>query len=269
MTETFEHILIPFDNSESARVALRMAVNLCQKFEARLTLVYVNPHEDTEKKIKKVIEKVKERTGIEILYLRPSGRVFMEIVEASTTAGADLIIMGTHGSAGFHEYFIGSNAYRVVSTSSLPVLTMRESFDKNSFERIVVPIDDSFESRQKLPMVKNVAVYFNSEVHILGTSKWDGDDVKNKVKRYVEQSVELMEEADITCKSEMVFGGNIANATMDYADKVEADLIIAMSETEPAAGFFMGANAQRLVNRSEVPILTVHAKQLAIRVPGY
>ncbi len=116
---------------------------------------------------------------------------------------------------------------------------------------------------------KKVAVYFNSEVHILGTSKWDGDDVKNKVKRYVEQSVELMEEADITCKSEMVFGGNIANATMDYADKVEADLIIAMSETEPAAGFFMGANAQRLVNRSEVPILTVHAKQLAIRVPGY
>ena len=66
MTDTFEHILIPFDNSESARVALRTAVNLSMKFEARLTLVYVNPHEDTEKKNKKVIEKVKERTGKEI-----------------------------------------------------------------------------------------------------------------------------------------------------------------------------------------------------------
>lgn len=269
MNDSFEHILIPFDNSESARVALRTAVNLSQKFSAKMTLVYVNPSVDTENKIKKIIEKVKERTGIEIFYLRPSGRPYAEIVEAAKTAAADLIIMGTHGAGGVQEFFIGSNAYRVVSSSSLPVLTMRESFEKNSFSRIVVPIDDSTESRQKVPMVKRIARYFNSEVFILAASKWEREEVKTKVSRYGEQVKELLEEEGITAHVETSFGGNVAKTTMDYADKVNADLIIAMSETESSAGFFMGANAQQLVNHSETPILTIHAKEVVIGVAGY
>ena len=269
MKDPFEHILIPFDNSESARVALRTAVNLSMKFSAKMTLVYVNPSADTEQKIKKIIEKVKERTGMEIFYLRPTGRPYAEIVEAAKTTGADLIIMGTHGAGGVQEFFIGSNAYRVVSSSAIPVITMRESFEKASFDRIVVPIDDSTESRQKVPMVKRIASYFNSEVYILAASKWERKEVIAKVTRYGEQVKELLEEEGITAHIETSFGGNIANETMDYADKVKADLIIAMSETEASAGFFMGANAQRLVNHSETPILTVHAKEVVIGVAGY
>jgi nucleotide-binding universal stress UspA family protein len=269
MSDSFEHILIPFDNSESARVALRTAVNLCKKFSARMTLVYVNANNDAEQKIKKIIEKIKTRTGIEMFYLRPSGRPYHEIVEAAKTTGADLIIMGTHGAGGVQEFFIGSNAYRVVSSSPVPVLTMRESFDKEGFDRIVVPIDDSTESRQKVPMVKRIAHYFDSEVYVLAASKWDGKEVKRKVTRYGEQVKEMLEEEGITTHLHTSFGGNISNETMDYADSIGADLIIAMSETEPSAGFFMGANAQRLVNHSETPILTVHATEVVIGVAGY
>ncbi|NND93859.1 MAG: universal stress protein [Flavobacteriales bacterium] len=269
MDESFKHILIPFDNSESARVALRTAVNLAQVFDARLTLVVVNADDDMERKAKKIIEKIHRRTNKEVLYLRPSGRVFVEVVDAAKAVGADLIIMGTHGTNGVQDFFIGSNAYRVVSTSPIPVMTMRDSFEKNKFDRIVIPMDDSSESRQKMPMVKQVANYFNSKVYVLATSKWDDADVRKRVIRYSEQAVEMLEENEIEAEMSSAFGGNIANSTMDYADEVKADLIIAMSETEPSAGFFMGANAQRLVNRCEVPVLTVHAKQVVIGVPGY
>ncbi len=269
MNNAFEHILIPFDNSESARVALRTAVNLTKKFSAKMTLVFVNANADTEKKIKKIIEKVKDRTGQEIYYLRPSGRPYHEIVQAAKTTGADLIIMGTHGAGGVQEFFIGSNAYRVVSSSPVPVITMRESFEKANFDRIVVPIDDSTESRQKVPMVQRIAHYFDAEVYVLAASKWDGDDVRRRVTRYGEQVKELLEEQEIKTHLQTSFGGNIANATMDYGDSVDADLIIAMSETESSAGFFMGANAQRLVNHSEIPVLTVHATEVVIGVAGY
>lgn len=269
MKSTFEHILIPFDNSESARVALRTAVNLSLKFSARLTLVYANSKDDVDAKIHKIIEKIKERTGIEIFYLRPNGRIYSEIVDAADTARADLIIMGTHGAGGVQEYFLGSNAYKVVSSSKVPVITMRESFKEDSFKRIVVPIDDSTESRQKIPMVKKVANYFNSEVYVFGTSKWDTDEVKERVTRYAEQSVEILTEAGITALMHVEFGTNVAKATMDYGDKVGADIIIAMSETEPSVGLFMGANAQQLVNHSDVPILTVHATEVVRRVAGY
>lgn len=266
----FQHILIPFDNSQSARVALRMAVKLSQRFSARLTMVYANPDDEVEAQVKEVIARVKERTGIEIYYLRPSGTVHTEIVEAAGSASADLIIMGTHGIGGMQELFIGSNAFRVVSSSPVPVLTMRESFEKKRlFRRILVPLDDSTESRQKLPMVKRVASYFDSEVHILATSKWDSDEVKSRVTRYAQQAIELLQEDEIDAKLHSLFGGNIANATMDLSDELDIDLIIAMSETEPSAGFFMGANAQRLINHSEIPVLTVHAREVVKGVAGY
>ncbi|NNC83027.1 MAG: universal stress protein [Flavobacteriales bacterium] len=269
MNETFEHILIPFDNSESARVALRTAVNLSQRFDARLTMVCVNSDDDLERKVKKIIEKIKRRTDKDVIYIRPSGRVFSEVVDAAKSLGSDLIIMGTHGTSGVQDFFIGSNAYRVVSSSPVPVLTMRESFIKDSFDRIVIPMDDSSESRQKIPMVKKMASYFQSRVYVLATSKWDDEDTQNRVTRYSEQAVEMLTEQGIECKMSSHFGGNIANATMDYGDKVGADLIIAMSETEPAAGFFMGANAQRLVNHSEIPILTIHAEEVLKGITGY
>ena len=269
MTENFEHILIPFDNSESARVALRTAVNLSQRFDARLTMVCVNADDDLERKVKKIIEKIKSRTEKDITYMKPGGRIFTEVVDAAKSIGADLVIMGTHGTSGVQDFFIGSNAYRVVSSSPVPVMTMRESFTKDSFDRILIPMDDSSESRQKLPMVKKVAKYFDSRVFILSTSKWDDDETKNRVNRYSEQAMEMLQEDGIPVKTKAVFGGNIANATMDYGDEIGADLIIAMSETEPAAGFFMGANAQRLVNHSEIPVLTVHADQVMKGVAGY
>ena len=115
MKSTFEHILIPFDNSESARVALRTAVNLSLKFSARLTLVYANSKDDVDAKIHKIIEKIKERTGIEIFYLRPNGRIYSEIVAAADAARADLVIMGTHGLGGVQEYFIGSNNLNAIT----------------------------------------------------------------------------------------------------------------------------------------------------------
>jgi len=192
-----------------------------------------------------------------------------QIVDYATEIRADLIIMGTHGTSGVQDFFIGSNAYRVVSTSPVPVMTMRESFLKGSFDKIVVPMDDSSESRQKLPMVNMVASYFGSKVYLLATSKWDDDETKKKVIRYSEQALEMLQEVGIDSELKSVFGGNIANASMDYADQIDADLVIAMSETEPSAGLFMGTNAQRLVNHSEIPILTIHAEEVLKGFSGY
>jgi len=269
MPETFEHILIPYDNSESARVALRTAVNLCKRFDSRLTLVQVNATEDDKRKVRKLAEKIKRRTGKDLLFLHPSGSINTEVVNAAKSSGADLLIMGTHGTNGVQDFFIGSNAFKVVSSCSIPVMTMRDSFVGDEFKRIVIPIDDSTESRQKIPMARKMANYFDAEICVLGTSKWDSTEVQDRVTRYAEQAVDLFNNEGIKTRIHTSFGGNIAQITMDYAAEVRADLIIAMSETEPSAGFFMGANAQRLVNHAERPVLTVHAKEVVIGVAGY
>ncbi|MCE9572843.1 MAG: universal stress protein [Deltaproteobacteria bacterium] len=48
-----------------------------------------------------------------------------EILRAATDAGADLIVMGTHGRTGLRHLITGSVTEKVVRHASVPVLTVR------------------------------------------------------------------------------------------------------------------------------------------------
>ena len=51
-------------------------------------------------------------------------------------------------------------------------------------------------------------------------------------------------------------------ATIDYARKTEADIIVIMTEQEmTTANLFLGAYAQQMVNHSPIPVLNIHAKE--------
>ena len=59
-------------------------------------------------------------TGV-ILVGRPSE----ELVKLAEEKGADLIVMGTHGRAGFDRLLFGSVANEVVKAAPCPVMTIR------------------------------------------------------------------------------------------------------------------------------------------------
>ncbi|VTU18057.1 Universal stress protein/MSMEI_3859 [Variovorax sp. SRS16] len=54
------------------------------------------------------------------------GRVADIIVDEAQTAACDLIVMGTHGRRGFSRLALGSDADRVVRSSRVPVLLVRD-----------------------------------------------------------------------------------------------------------------------------------------------
>jgi universal stress protein A len=55
------------------------------------------------------------------------GRAARVIVEAATTRGTDLIVIGTHGRSGFAHLMLGSVTERVVRTAPCPVLAVRDT----------------------------------------------------------------------------------------------------------------------------------------------
>ncbi|NND95500.1 MAG: universal stress protein [Flavobacteriales bacterium] len=267
----FEHILVPFDGSKSSLVALRTALNVAGRFDTKVTAVYVKRIDDDKKadEVKEVIEKERTASGRSILLMRPVGKMYKEVVKTVEEVGADVIIMGTHGISGFEEFWIGSNAFRVVSSSPVPVITMQETFDKRSFEKIVAPIDQSKDTRQKIPMVARLAKLFKAEVHLIGTTKYSDDESSSIVRRYMRQSLELLDKEDVKPIVTYELGKNVAKTTLTYAKEQKADLIVMMSESEPSSGFFMGSNAQQVVNHSDIPVLTLQPKEVGIAVTGY
>jgi nucleotide-binding universal stress UspA family protein len=54
------------------------------------------------------------------------GKADQEILRIAAMRNADLIVMGTHGRTGIEKLFVGSTAEKVVRSSKIPVLTVRE-----------------------------------------------------------------------------------------------------------------------------------------------
>jgi nucleotide-binding universal stress UspA family protein len=170
--------------------------------------------------------------------------------------------MGTHGVSGYQEFFLGSNSFRVVTASSIPVLTVQCHAHKVGFNNIVLPIDGSKNSREKVSHAAAIATAYDATVHIAGliTKKHRKKEPIFNVK--IKQVEDFLNKKGIKHTRRIVHGKDLANMTIDVAKEVDACLTVIMTEQEGSSGLFMGPFAQRIVNHSEVPILSVTPKKI-------
>ncbi len=191
------------------------------------------------------------------------GKVYIEIAQQAKTVNADLIIAGTHGVSGFEEFWIGSNAYRIVTSAPCPVITLRHDAQPRDISRIVIPIDSSQETRQKIPVASHLAQLFNSEIHVLSLYSTTLKSVQRRVDNYAKQVTDYFTERNVKFVLESRQSENITRSTIDYAEAAGADLIAIMTEQETTtANIFLGPYAQQMVNHSPIPVLSMRSKEL-------
>jgi nucleotide-binding universal stress UspA family protein len=276
-----KRILIPTDFSETANLALEHAVKMARLLDSEITLLHVvstfafrvnlpevEVDETQEAKLSGVIgsklnsiaEEISKKEGLKVSTLITSGRIREEVVRVAEEIYADIIILGTHGVSGLREFFMGSNAFRIVSDAACPVLCIQESGHPVGFKNIVVPIDNSFYSREKLGLSIKLARLYNATIHICGLRSHDYNDeeINAKFRIKMKQVDDFLLEQDVEFTTTTLFCDNIAKASMEYAAENKADLIIIMNEQEVnATGFFMGPYAQQVVNHSKIPVLSI------------
>ncbi len=273
-------ILIPIDFSDTALLALDHAVFMAKLFNAEVTLLHVietltyttaisdsYPIMDMENSIQKITAEKLDKLAMEsfdklgVPYKTKTivGRIYVEIVNVAKEINADIIIMGTHGVTGIKEFFIGSNAYRVVSESPCPVIVVQSHAKEIGFKNIVLPIDDSLTSRQKVNHAIEMAKRYGATLKIAGLVTDEDPLFMDKFEVKIKQVEDFIQKFDVPYSTKMIKGDNVAKMALNYAYEINADLIIIMSEQDPEmTGFFMGAFAQQLVNHSKIPVMTVH-----------
>ena len=184
---TIDNILVPYVDSPSANGALKTAIALSKIHGAKLHVIHVV----TDKSAENVLEKIKDICTHEnavFTFIERSGSIHKEIIKAEKEIGASLIVMGAYGITGWQQFWVGSNAFKIISTSHCPVLTLQNDVEKfSNFKKIMMPLDDSEETRQKVNWVSKIAKGFNSEVLIFNTTKVRGDDSRNKLAQYAHQ----------------------------------------------------------------------------------
>jgi nucleotide-binding universal stress UspA family protein len=137
----FKHVLLATDFSEASTAAVDLAVAIARQEGAALSVVHVCelpvlpegvPPVDLVRAITAEAGARLDRfmASLEARFpgARPvmrTGSAWEEVLAASAEAGADLVVMGTHGRRGLVHAMLGSVAERVVRLSPVPVLTVR------------------------------------------------------------------------------------------------------------------------------------------------
>ncbi|MDO9510174.1 MAG: universal stress protein [Bacteroidales bacterium] len=270
-----KNIVMAIDFSKGSLHALKYAVSLAVKSGADLTLVWVDnqvvqqsvislPSQDLRMEAKtrltELTVKYASKLGKRIHFKQRKGKVFQEISTVARSINADLIIAGTYGGSGFEKLWIGSNAYRIITHASCPVITVRFEAGANpGLSRIIMPIDNSLETLQKLPLTAEIAANFNAEVHIVNIyQESDLKSVKMKADSYSRKAMQFLQQKEISLVYTSLETDNITETIIDYTLNVGGNLISVMTEQNlTGSSGLLGPNARLLVNQSPVPVLSV------------
>lgn len=273
-------MLVPVDFSEISLNALNHAVQVAKHFDNDLVLVNIleddflssvfsfskNDTKDElakEALLNKLNEKaaeIKAKYGVECKTAAKSGKIYKTIIDTAAEYGCDCIIMGTHGASGV-ERIIGSNASRVISYSTVPVIVVKTDKNPNAYKNIVFPLDLTSESKQKVKWALHLAKAYKSTIHIL-TYRMSDEFLNNKMMANLNQIKSLLSENAVAYDEKIMDNNDdFASVTLNYAEAIGADLIMIMTQSEDKSirEYIIETYPQQIVNDAGVvPIFCVN-----------
>lgn len=138
-------LLVPTDFSPASLEALAYACRFAARFDATLVLLHVvEPPPQRFRDVPLVLpdDQVADQAREQLQALAATlpktlrvetkvrlGRAFQEICELAEAAGADLILLATHGYTGLKHTLLGSVTERVTRHAPCPVLVLRAAPD--------------------------------------------------------------------------------------------------------------------------------------------
>ncbi len=280
----FDRILVPVDGSEAADAALDHALAIAAAHDGTVHVLFVaDTNRDSLTQIHGEVVDALEREGqqlVEATVERVSQRgvtVEGEVVQghpAETISGYaeqyayDLVVMGTHGRSGIERYLLGSVTERVVRSSSVPVLTLRED-DTVTYppERVLVPTDGSEDASVALGLGTDLVVDTAGTLHLLSVVEVGGlgidvrstivDELDDAAGRTVEDAATTAREAgvaDVVADHEV---GTVWRTIVDYVEAEDIDLVV--MGTHGRSGLeraLLGSVTERVLRATPVPVLT-------------
>ena len=197
------NIIVGFDFSTGSANAVDLTIDIANKWKSDIRLVYVKKEGEDETPIREEIERRNAGVthllkDIKLEYVIREGKVSEQLAAQAEEDEALMIVVGTHGMSGFETNWIGKNTYRTITDSPVPVLSVREDFNfRKALENIVIPLDSTTETRQKVPFATRMAKTFGSTIHLLGLYTSDSKDIKGLVNGYVEQVEKYLDKYEV------------------------------------------------------------------------
>jgi len=232
--------------------------------------------ESKNKQLSDIAASIQNKTGLNnVEPIIKIGKPSKEILKVADSYDVDLIAMSTHTHIDekyTKKNAIGSTTDHVVRESKVPVFTFNSNVHLNKIENILLPLDLTVSTKQKVTHAIQLAKSIHASIAIVSVlDSLKLGDIAVELDQQLAQVKDFIEEANIPCTAELIESKSgaksVAQSILNYSEKVEADLIMIMTQQEnKLVEFFMGSSAQTMIRLSEIPVMSIIPKDLGFIV---
>ena len=265
-------LLIPTDFSEVARNAIKHGVRTASTINGEVYLLHVVEKKDNvadaKKKIAAEVEYAKSLdSNVDVKSIVRVGNIFDDIGDVASEIDAELIFMGTHGMRGM-QFITGSHALKVIKNSKPPfIVVQKKGIKDEGYDDIVLPLDLSKETKQKLTTATNMAKYFNSRIHLITPNETDEYFTKrlNRNMNYAQQFLKG-KGIEFTTTIAESNGGAFVKEVIKFAAEKEADLIAIVNLQENSLFGILGSSYEQTIitNDAQIPVMVINPLQTSV-----
>jgi len=279
MNSESNKILVPLDFSEHSLSGLEQSYNFARLANAEIVLLHVivesgpiwglfsvKEQEDVvnkiEEKLNSYADLISKREGVKVSTLIKRGKLIDKILKVSKSIDAKLIVVGTTGSENIKQKVVGSNALRLIREAKCPVITVKGTNHRKSSNNIILPLDLTKETNQKVSTAITIAKYFHSKIWAVSIVNTKDQYLKERLKVQLNKVRKHIESKDVECSVKMIKSESKneekAAALINFSNEVNGDLITIMTQQESEViEFFIGSLAKEIIHRSNVPVMSV------------
>jgi nucleotide-binding universal stress UspA family protein len=273
-------VLVPTDFTVVADFAIDHAAGIAKLMNGKVSLLHVINKEtksylkkekltedSINEKLKAISLKIEKKYNVKLDYIAEEGSIFTTIGEVANKIRASIIVMGTHGKIGL-QHLMGSFALKVIESSTVPVIVVQEKDFGKGYNNIVLPIDETSESKQKVTWAIHIAKIFDSTIHLFGI-KHNDENLGNLVKRNMAQIKNILTKNGIkhTDKMSSDSRSNYGKSIILYSDYIKADLVMIMTNPDQLLPSFILSPWAEIVlfNSSKIPSMCINPVELDIQ----
>ena len=278
-------VLIPVDFSDTSLLAIKHGAFFAQFTKADLFLLHIintkfgaqnmflptvsiEDYTDIEKKagakLDELAKDIQKQYGVSAKCMVRVGSASNVITEVAKEINTSLIVMGTHGYSPLQEIVIGSTALKVFTKADCPTMAMNSEATHLGYQKIVLPLDNTANTKQKVNYAIGFAKKFSATLHIVALIEKNEESDLPTTKTLIHQIKQLADEQGVLVHTEILTNvTNSAKSTVKYCSDNGADLVIIMTDQDAElSGFFLGPYAQQIIHLSKVPVVALKPKDL-------
>ncbi len=271
-----KRILVPIDFSQKATYAAKVASQIALLTQSELYILHIldvpknivdpvsySEFEDVKGKML-YIKKTQERFSkfkksdffkdVDVKGILTYYDSYKGIIKEAKKYEIDLIVMGSKGTSGLDEILIGSNTEKVVRNSDIPVLVVKNDIDVFNIKNVVFASDFNLRFQTTFQSIIDFTETFDATLHLLRVNTIQTFETSKKIEKTIEEFTKGYKIDH--CKKVIYNDYSIEEGVLNYADKVNADIIAINTHKRRGLAHLFGSISRDVSNHAKLPVIT-------------